>query len=64
MLYRPGDEPNDGLCPVCHMRLPKKARDRSEHIHNCRRKNMKRIASQQSSFDGSISVEYCFVCFR
>jgi hypothetical protein len=64
VMYRFEDELIDELCSICHVKLFKKARDRSKHIHNCRRKIMKRIASQYSFFNDSILIKYCFVCFR
>lgn len=55
VMYRPGDEPIDNLCPVCQTQLPKNPRDRPDHIHNCRRDALKRT---------SVYVQYCFLCFR
>jgi hypothetical protein len=38
VLYRPGEEPVNGACPVCQYRLPDKKAYRVSHIHNCRRR--------------------------
>ena len=55
VMYRPGDEPIGDLCLVCHKQLPKKPRDRPQHIHNCRQDALKGT---------SVYVQYCFFCFR
>ena len=55
VMYRPGDEPINQSCPECRLQLPSKARDRSDHIYNCRRNALRRT---------SMDVNYCFSCYR
>lgn len=55
VLYRPGEEPINGACPVCEGTLPKTRSNRVTHIHNCRRKEF------TSTNTGK--VQYCYLCF-
>ena len=65
VIYRPGEEPVDGLCPVYRCKLPKVKRHRANHIHCCRRKELTTGAARgQSAGSGSVPVQYCFLCFQ
>ena len=55
VMYRPGDEPVDQSCPVCHTQLPSKASDRPDHIYGCRRNVLRRTWTD---------VNYCFLCYH
>jgi hypothetical protein len=65
VMYRPGENPVDGGCPVCRCKLPEVKRNRSDHIHACRRKEFAtRVGGRQSAGAGSVPVQYCFLCFK
>jgi hypothetical protein len=38
VMYRPGKEPVNRVCPVCRSKLPKTKRTRADYIHACHRK--------------------------
>ena len=63
VVYRPGDEPISGVCPVCRIKLPQQAQDRPDHIHHYRRNELRRSIDQHSLSSGSAQVQYCFSCF-
>lgn len=65
-MYRPGEEPVNGACPVCRSKLPKAKRTRADHIHACRCKEfLATVKARRGSKDaGPVRVEYCFLCFR
>jgi hypothetical protein len=66
LMYRPGEEPVHGTCPVCRSTLPGAKRRRADHIHACRRKKYVATAMARKASDGagSARVEYCFLCFK
>ncbi|KAK3896489.1 hypothetical protein C8A05DRAFT_20540, partial [Staphylotrichum tortipilum] len=58
VLYRPGDKPNDGLCPVCNEELSRiDERQRWRHIHNCRRHSLAEELDIKHH-----DLVYCFYC--
>lgn len=63
VMYRPENELINELCSVCDIQLPTKAKDRPDHIHNCRRSQMTKRINEQSLLNESIQVQYCYLCF-
>jgi hypothetical protein len=64
-MYRPGEEPINGLCPVYRCKLPEVKRNQANHIHGCRRKEFTVGAvSRQPAGSASVLAEYCFLCFK
>ncbi len=65
VMYRPGEEPVDGRCPVYQCKLPEVKCNRADHIHACRRKEFAaRTVDRQSAGSGPVLVEYCLLCFK
>jgi hypothetical protein len=66
VMYRPGEEPVDGACPVCRSKLPEAKWTRADHIHTCRRKEYIATVWARKGSEGtrSVRVEYCFLCFK
>jgi hypothetical protein len=66
VMYRLGEEPVDGACPVYRSKLPAAKRIRANHIYICRRKEYIATVKARKGSDhaGSIRVKYCFLCFK
>lgn len=66
VMYRSGEEPVNGACPVCRSKLPETKRTRADHIHACRRKEFVATVKARwcSEGAGPVRVEYCFLCFK
>ena len=56
VMFRPGEAPIDGSCPVCSEQLDQAPQEIQEHIHNCRRLRF------QQSLPVPAELEFCFSC--
>ncbi|KAI9725602.1 MAG: hypothetical protein M1834_000790 [Cirrosporium novae-zelandiae] len=62
VIYRPGEQPSQGTCPVngCGLSLDRIARSRrSSHIHSCRRREFAVVHGCPEC-----ELHYCFQCFQ
>ena len=64
VMYRFENEFIDELCSICRIKFSKKAQNRSNHIHSCRRNELMKNIDQQFLLNESVHVQYCFFCFR
>lgn len=56
-MYRPGEKPVDGACPVRRCKLPELKRNRADHVHACPRNEFAvRAAGKQPTHSASALV--------